>query len=268
MLFALFTPHDITALVAWSLFAIGCGLLLDYVLRPAVYDRELADQIAALRREREAPNHLHRYPSLLKTSEQLSQAQTEDEMAAVLAKNSHKILPRLGLVQVFTGTASQQRCRAEWHEDNHQLVAADSREITFVAEQARPLVHRQRERVTVAVPLRGDRRLGANTSHDERRGVLLTVFPTRGLEDHLILGLLDALSRLGGLAMASVDLIEEARDLALYDDLTGLFGRHEFLRRLNEAAAAVQREARAGCCDHDRHGPPQAFQRYVGSCEW
>jgi diguanylate cyclase (GGDEF)-like protein len=59
--------------------------------------------------------------------------------------------------------------------------------------------------------------------------------------ERLSLELLHALGRLGGLGLATVDLVNQARSLALRDDLTGLYGQHEFLRRLEEHAAHARR---------------------------
>ena len=49
---------------------------------------------------------------------------------------------------------------------------------------------------------------------------------------------------LGGLTLAAVNLMEQARELALHDDLTGLYGRHEYRRRLDEQISLCRRNGK------------------------
>ena len=92
------------------------------------------------------------------------------------------------------------------------------------------------------IPLRGNRRQHEGLG-EALRGVLVVELVQGDVGDRMALELLGALGRLGGLGLAAVDLVNQARGLALRDDLTGLFGQHEFLRRLDEQVAAARRHA-------------------------
>src|SRR5690606_21521481 len=91
----------------------------------------------------------------------------------------------------------------------------------------------------VLLPLRGDRR--RDDGSEAWRGVLSVRFRVDAVDDRLALDLVAALSRLAGIGLANVDLLAQAQSLALRDSLTGLYGRHEFLRRLDEHAAQARR---------------------------
>ncbi len=83
-----------------------------------------------------------------------------------------------------------------------------------------------------------------------------------------------ALGRLGGMGLATVDLVNQQRSLALHDDLTGLYGQHEFLRRLDEQVAHSRRHKHplgVLMCDldhpkkfNDRWGHPAGDLALVG----
>lgn len=246
VLLALIGDPGPTGLIAWSLLALVLGLVLDHTFRPAHYDRTAAAEIANSVRERDAlADQLARYPLLLDASLELSRSQDESQLATVLAGACRRLVADLVSVQVFTGDAFQQQAHVTWGDRADLELDANGDEVRYVSVQSRDLIRRDGDLVVAAVPLRGDRRAADGEGGRQervRRGVLVMAYPSRGLEDQLIIDLIHALGRLGGLALASVDLLAEARSLALYDDLTGLFGRHEFLRRLHEAAASTQRK--------------------------
>jgi diguanylate cyclase (GGDEF)-like protein len=92
--------------------------------------------------------------------------------------------------------------------------------------------------------------------------------------------LTQALGRIGGIALAAVELVEQARSMALRDDLTGLLGRHEFLRRLDEQIALARRHGQPVAvlmcdmdhlkCYNDAHGHPAgdaALRAVAGALE-
>ena len=121
-------------------------------------------------------------------------------------------------------------------------------------------------RTTLQLKCEYGSRYGRSALREALRGVLEVRHHSDDVGDRLALELLGALGRLGGLGLAAVDLVNQARTLALRDDLTGLFGQHEFLRRLDEQAAACRRhgiELGLIMCDmdhlkrfNDRYGHP------------
>jgi diguanylate cyclase (GGDEF)-like protein len=126
--------------------------------------------------------------------------------------------------------------------------------VRFTLAESRPLIRREGQRVRVLLPLRGDRRRedGQDTT---LRGVLAVAYTADDHGDRLAVELLGALARLGGIGLATVDLLTQARSLALHDELTGLYGQHEFLRRLDEQTATARRQSTSlglMMCDMDR----------------
>lgn len=208
--------------------------------------------------------HIQRYPVLLEACLELSAVRELGQFARVLCEGTRELLPGITRVRVFLGTNQRQSCLASADATGNPDPAEAGVDQFYVACEARPLIRRNGREVHLLIPLRGDRRQGDN--NETLRGVLEVQLTTDDVGDRLALELLGALGRLGGLGLAAVDLVNQARSLALRDDLTGLFGQHEFLRRLDEQAAACRRhgvELGVIMCDmdhlkrfNDQHGHP------------
>jgi diguanylate cyclase (GGDEF)-like protein len=206
--------------------------------------------------------HIQRYPVLLEACLELSAVRELGQFARVLCERTRDLLPGITAVRVFLGSNQRQECLASADAQGNTCPSQAAEDQYYVAAEARPLIRRNGRAVHLLIPLRGDRRQGDN--NETLRGVLEVSLQTDDVGDRLALELLGALGRLGGLGLAAVDLVNQARSLALRDDLTGLFGQHEFLRRLDEQAAACRRhgvELGLIMCDmdhlkrfNDRHG--------------
>lgn len=208
--------------------------------------------------------HIQRYPTLLEACLELSAVRELGQFARVLCERTRDLLPGIATVRVYLGNNQRQDCLASADAEGNPCPSEAGADQHYVASEARPLIRRDGRAVHLLIPLRGDRRQGDN--NDTLRGVLEVLLLTDDVGDRLALELLGALGRLGGLGLAAVDLVNQARSLALRDDLTGLFGQHEFLRRLDEQAAACRRhgvELGVIMCDmdhlkrfNDRYGHP------------
>jgi diguanylate cyclase (GGDEF)-like protein len=186
--------------------------------------------------------HLRRYPTLMDTCQSLSSARDPDALADVLCRAVERIVPAWLSIQVYLGTGGRQSIRARLQDPDHEEIEDLSQDIAYVAGELRPLIRRGPINVLACLPLRSERRSDPEAEDAHHRGVLLVRFRSQGAEDVLNLEILHALGRLGGLGLAAVDLVAEAQSLALRDELTGLFGRHEFFRRLQETLAGARRE--------------------------
>jgi diguanylate cyclase (GGDEF)-like protein len=251
-----------SALASWSIAGFAGVLVLR---QSAVPDPERLRELRAELRDAEHERtllhrHIQRYPNLLEACLELSAARELDQFASVLCQRARELLPETREVLVYLGTASDPQCRAALDQDGRPCPRPAGEDERYVAAEARSLTRRDGNHVRVLVPLRGDRRQEA----DAVRGVLVVDMVMGDVGDRLSLELLGALGRLGGLGLAAVDLVNQARGLALRDDLTGLFGQYEFLRRLDEQAAACRRHGTSLgvlMCDmdhlkafNDRHG--------------
>ena len=227
------------ALASWSLAGFAGVLVLRQSATPDPERlRELRAELRDAEHERTLLHrHIQRYPNLLEACLELSAARELDQFASVLCQRARELLPETREVLVYLGTASDPQCRAALNQDGKPCPRPAGEDERYVAAEARSLTRREGNHVRVLVPLRGDRRQEA----DAVRGVLVVDMVMGDVGDRLSLELLGALGRLGGLGLAAVDLVNQARGLALRDDLTGLFGQYEFLRRLDEQAAACRR---------------------------
>jgi diguanylate cyclase (GGDEF)-like protein len=231
------------ALAGWGCAGYAGALAL---LLRAVPDPEQLRTLRAELRDAEHERtllhrHIQRYPALLDACLELSAAREFDQFAAVLCQRARDLLPEVREVVVFLGSAHEQRCRASCDERGQACPREAGADERYVAAEARSLIRRNGAEIRLLIPLRGDRRQGRDEG-DTLRGVLAVSMVTGDVGDRLALELLGALGRLGGLGLAAVDLVDQARGLALRDDLTGLFGQHEFLRRLEEQAASCRRQ--------------------------
>jgi len=231
------------ALVAWGVCGFAATLVIRLLLMP---DGESLRMLRAELRDAEHERtllhrHIQRYPALLDACLEMSAARELDQFARVLCQRAREMLPQVREVQVFLGTAEEQRCRASCDADGHPCAREAGADEHYVAAEARSLIRRGSGSLRMLIPLRADRRQGRDAG-DSLRGVLVVNLLTSDVGDRLALELLGALGRLGGLGLAAVDLVNQARGLALRDDLTGLFGQHEFLRRLEEQSAACRRQ--------------------------
>jgi diguanylate cyclase (GGDEF)-like protein len=255
----------------WVGVGLGClavVALLLWLSRPVVSADP--EQIRLLRAElRDAEHertllhrHIQRYPSLMEACLELSEAREIDQFSKVLCDRTRDLLPGITHVRVYLGTQQQQICYASSDVKGEACPVEAAADQYYVAIEARQLIRRDGRSVRLLTPLRGDRRQQEND--ESLRGVLDVRLESEDVGDRLALEVLNALGRLGGLGLGAVDLVNQARSLALHDDLTGLFGQHEFLRRLDEQAAACRRvnsELGLFMCDmdhlkrlNDRHG--------------
>ena len=206
--------------------------------------------------------HIQRYPALMEACLELSGTRELDQFAKVLCERTRELLPGITHVRVYLGTQLKQLCYASADVNGEPCPVDAGADQYYVATEARQLLRRNGRAVRLLTPLRGDRR--QQDGGEAQRGVLDVSLESEDVGDRLALELLNALGRLGGLGLGAVDLVSQARSLALHDDLTGLFGQHEFLRRLDEQAAACRRvhqELGLIMCDmdhlkrfNDKHG--------------
>lgn len=240
------------ALAAWTAAAaIGGGALagaLDAQRRSASHQAQ--ESLRELARNREA---LHRaaarYPALLDACLELSAARDLDRFAAALCQRARALLPEAAGVRVMLGRGSQLGCLAGCERPEAACGRPADDEAVYVAMEGRPLVRREDGRLRCLLPIAGEGR------SEGVRGVLIASLPSGGVTARADLDLLAALARIGGLGLAAVELVGQARSLALHDDLTGLFGRHEFVRRLDEQLALARRQGLVlgvAMCDLDR----------------
>jgi diguanylate cyclase (GGDEF)-like protein len=255
----------------WMSVVLGSVAVLAWLLwfnRPAMKaDPEKLRQLRAELRDAEHERtllhrHIQRYPALMEACLELSAARELDQFAQVLCQRTRELLPGITHVRVYLGSQTKQLCSASSDQHGKPCPVEAGEDQYYVATEARQLIRRDGRLVRLLTPLRGDRRQHDNG--EAQRGVLDVSLESEDVGDRLALELLNALGRLGGLGLGAVDLVNQARSLALHDDLTGLFGQHEFLRRLDEQAAACRRmhlELGLIMCDmdhlkrfNDRHG--------------
>ncbi len=229
------------ALIGWTAAAAVAGVVRrGDVVDDAVRVRALRNELRDAEHERELLHrHIQRYPVLLEACLELSAARGLDQLADALVVRVRALVSRLDSVRVFLGGGDDPLCLASSDGTGKPCPQPPGPDERYVALEARTLIQREGDRVHVLIPLRGDRRRSAE--RDSLRGVLAVVFTAGDAGSRLDLELLSALARLGGLGLAAVDLLEQARSLALHDELTGLFGQHEFLRRLDEMASSMRR---------------------------
>ena len=238
---ALYYP-DPFALVGWTMA--GAGIAAAAAAATAERQRQAARDIKDELRDAEHERQLlhrtiRRYPVLMEACLELSTAREPDRFAAMLCARAKALLPEARCVRVFIGVGRQISCRAGFSgEAGHDRQAPGDEEM-FVALEARPLSRRDGMVIRTWLPLRGDRR--RDKPEEGLCGVLMAELAIDDVGGRIALDLLAALARLGGLGLAAVDLVDQARALALHDDLTGLYGQHEFLRRLDEQIAVSRR---------------------------
>ncbi|HYE08225.1 MAG TPA: GGDEF domain-containing protein [Planctomycetota bacterium] len=229
------------ALIGWTAAAAVAGVLRrEEVIDDAAGLRSLRNELRDAEHERQLLHrHIQRYPVLLEACMELSAARGLDQLAVALVARVRALVSRLDSVRVYLGGGEDPLCLASSDAFGKPCPGPPGRDERYVALEARTLIRREGDRVHVLIPLRGDRRRAAE--RESLRGVLAVVFTAGEAGSRLDLELLSALARLGGLGLAAVDLLEQARSLALHDELTGLFGQHEFLRRLDELASSTRR---------------------------
>lgn len=214
--------------------------------------RELRD------RERERADldrQIRRFPLLLDACVALSAARELDQFAGVLAVRARSVSPESSEVLVFLARGGEPTCRAGLDAAGGPIARAADPDERFVAAEARALIRRSPGEVRVIAPLRADRRqVQGAVAGEAPRGALSVRLAAGEDGGRVAVELTQALARLGGIALAAVELVEQARGMALRDELTGLLGRHEFLRRLDEQIAHARRSRSALAvvmCDMD-----------------
>lgn len=210
--------------------------------------------------------HLHRYPELLDACLQLAGARDHDVLAEDLCATVARVLPDCLAAEVHLGDDQHLTRRAGYSSDPAWRFPDHHEQLLYVARELRAYTYSADGCLVICLPLRSDRRSDQRSvaGSQQRRGVVVFAMPVQGVADRLHYDMVEALARLAGLALASVDLLLDARALALHDSLTGLFGQQEFRRRLHESLAQAQRSsADMGLimCDldhlkrfNDRHG--------------
>lgn len=247
--FALLLDGTLFGLVGWTVAGAAGGCAVLYAAREHRHagSRDLRHRI---RQGEHDHQHLidsvGRYPALQEASLALSAVRDVDHLAEVLCHQVLAVVPGATAVQVHLGVAAELVCRANIRRSGtsagHESVPGDQApgdDEKYVAIEARSLIRRGHDGVRVLLPLRGERR--GNHGREALCGVVVALLPKAAAEEHLHLELLRALAQLGGIGLAAVELVSQARGLALRDDLTGLFGQHEFLRRLDEQVATARR---------------------------
>src|SRR4051812_24721639 len=243
------------ALAGWTIAAFGIAMGASSVAeqRRRASLAELHNELREAAHERGVlERNIERYPVLLDACLQLSAARELDPLAKVLCDRARQIVPEAREVLVFLGTPTRQGCRASTDAAGKPCPREARPEHLFVASEARSLTRREGNLLRVLIPLRSDRRQAE--AADALRGVLEVALVFSEVGERMSIELLHALGRLGGLGLATVDLVNQARSLALHDDLTGLYGQHEFLRRLEEQVAHARRYQHAlgvVMCDMD-----------------
>ena len=219
--------------------------------------------------------HLHRYPELLDACLQLAGARDHDVLAEDLCATVARVLPDCLAAEVHLGDDQHLTRRAGYNSDPSWRFPDHQEQLLYVARELRAYTYSADGCLVACLPLRSDRRSDQRRvdGSQHRRGVVVFAMPAQGVADRLHYDMIEALARLAGLALASVDLLLDARALALHDSLTGLFGQQEFRRRLHETVVQAQRgEAGMGLimCDldhlklfNDRHGHATGDQALV-----
>jgi len=228
--------------VGWTLAGGGLAVAWDVLRRHQQHQRAaaLGQQLRLSEHERDhLAASIGSYPALQEASLALAIVRDMDHLAEVLCQQVRLVVPASFVVQVHLGVAAQLSCRASLDAENHPLPSDPTEDERYVATEARILTRRAPEHIRVMLPLRGERRGSHN--REALCGVMVVALPNDVHDEQLHVELLSALAQLGGISLAAVDLVSQARALALRDDLTNLFGQHEFLRRLDEQVAAARR---------------------------
>jgi diguanylate cyclase (GGDEF)-like protein len=221
-------------------------------LRVLPLRRELRD---AERERADLDRQIRRFPLLLDACVALSAAREVDRFAAILVERARSVAPETVEVMVLLARPVGGECRVGIGADGAALAREPDNDERYVLAEARSLIRRQPGGVRVVAPLRAERRQAVGPGGGEAmRGVLSVRLAIGDDGGRVAVELLQALARLGGIALAAVELVEQARGLALRDELTGLLGRQEFLRRLDEQVAHARRARRllaVVACDLD-----------------
>jgi diguanylate cyclase (GGDEF)-like protein len=245
-------------ILASAAIGLGCGMAipglivgLQRIRQPPLVERRARRKTELLEQQ------LQRYPRLLEACMALAGSNDRDQVARILAEQSLSLaMGARGAAVLLQEPDGRILARAQAGEP----VRHQQQDLVFVSSEARSLLRRSQDHLLVLLPLRAESRAEAGLNS----GVLaIELSAEPELEDYNQ-ELLGALARLGGIALATTELLSEARALAQHDDLTKLFGQHEFLRRLREHHAAALRNGSSLSvlmCDmdhlkdlNDRHG--------------
>ncbi|MEK7415564.1 MAG: GGDEF domain-containing protein [Planctomycetota bacterium] len=242
---ALLPGGEWTSWAGWTAagLATATGSSLWLLAREDARVQPLRRELRDAERERvELERQIRRFPMLLDACVALSAARELDQFATVLAARAKSLAPEADEILVFLARGGAPVCRAGISANGQWCQRAANDEECFVTIEARVLIQREAGRVRVLAPLRADRRQVQGAAIGEAPRGALSVSLTTGVDGaRVAIEQLQALARLGGIALAAVELVEQARGMALRDDLTGLLGRHEFLRRLEEQIAFSRR---------------------------
>ncbi len=242
---AIHLPSGIGIAVACIIIGV-VAVLLDILFTP---DSSLPEKLRPLRNElRDAEfqqeilqQHISRYPVLLDSCTLFSSAQELGQLASMLCEQSIKIVPSFEQIGVFYGKGDKISCAYAINAKQESINLSVGKNEIFGITESRMLVLRDGPLNNIYIPMRGERRQEVSRLGPGVNGVLYISFKSHGINDELIIDILRALGRLAGLTLAAVNLMAQARELALHDDLTGLYGRHEYERRLDEQIALCRR---------------------------
>jgi len=215
---ALFVPSEPSFLLVTA--ASGCLLLAVLPARGSDDDR--------------LDKRLERYPILHQACRILASVRHPGQVAECLGDFFRRFLATEA-VWVHLVEGEHLRCAHGAHSDIDDENWDEA--IHYVWKDGRPLIHHGPEARRWILPLIGE------VGHGRRE-----VFGVVDCEvrdgDETAREICLALADLGGQTLATVSLLERAHAMALHDDLTGLFGRFEFERRLGEQLARARREGR------------------------
>lgn len=218
--------------------ALWWGRERDHDTQQALLPQRIAIDHAA-RQAEVMERHLDKYPQLQELCLEIGGLRTPDALAEAMRRLCGELVPDLVDVQIWIGNRHDGLRYRAGSTTGTQEPQRNADLVAFVGRQWRPYIHRKGHLNAVLLPLGAplDERAGKH----QIGGILAVEFESRGLEDQLLIEIIEALAQIGGVGLSSLAIMDEARSLALEDDLTGLFGQHEFLRRLDEQASTVRR---------------------------
>lgn len=176
---------------------------------------------------------LRRYPRLLEACRELAQCRERQQVAATVARLAAALSPETRRAAVFL--ADPAGIASEAASIGHGP-AADQAAADHVLACGHGFSRLDDNELVVAMPLRERLAHGDTTT-----GVLVVAIAGAVTEEAFHREVQGTLARLGGSALGMVELLHRTREMAIRDGLTGLLGRHEFLRRLDEAVARSRR---------------------------
>ncbi|MCS6969465.1 MAG: GGDEF domain-containing protein [Planctomycetes bacterium] len=240
----------------WS--AASCLAALSWQLaRQRAAERELWPLRLSVREAERAAAALRQqiacFPRLLDGCMQLAAARDIEHGAATLVNVVRELAPAARDIQVFAADGADNVHCVSGCANAATPRAADDDE-RYVIATGHPLIRRHADQARIIVPLYPERATADEEAAAAWRGALSVQVAGQPEELRVAIDAVLTLARIAGITLATLALVETARSSALRDDLTGLFGRVEFLRRLEELIAHARRQGAALAliaCDMD-----------------